>query len=387
VRVAVLSEFPEGDVAAFSGIPYYMERELARHVEIVHVQTSLPDLGEVFHDLESGERQLREAGFAASSALRTIQADVVLCQGSSMIPFLERSVPVVLWHDSTWHTLLQMDFDEFAYGHPLLLDWDRRVLARCDHVVYAAEWVFESTMRHYDVAPEKLSVMPFGASLDEPSRDDIVEAINARAQTTCELTFIGYDWIRKGLPLASSVVSGLKRRNVNAVLNVVGPTLGRAVPPASGNQWQPANQFDSTSLLQERLASYRYLRPTGPLYKSSETDVRTLRSLLARTQFLLHPASFECFGVAMAEALAFGVPVLALAGHGAATIVRDDACGMTFGPAEFVEGAIEWILRRLDDRSRYVGEALGAYDYYCSRLSWRQSCRNLVSLMARLSST
>src|ERR1043166_6906652 len=106
-----------------------MSRALQAEVTEFHfIQAPRFDIELMFMNPPDGRSQLREIGSRVSNVLTQLDVQCVICQGSSMLPFLETNAMVCLWHDSTWHTLLQIPFDEFRYSYPLLHEWDQLVL-------------------------------------------------------------------------------------------------------------------------------------------------------------------------------------------------------------------------------------------------------------------
>lgn len=386
VRIAFLSEHSPGGLAPFSGIPYFMSQSLASQSKALHyIHVPSFDLGLMMAAPAEGRLQLREIGESVSRQLQSLQVDAVVCQGSSMIPFLETDRPVVLWHDSTWQTLLQLSWDEFLYCYPLLYEWDQRVLQKCDLIAYASEWVRDATLNHYQVDPAKLEVLPFGASLHEELDVSVDRWIEARRSGPCQLTFIGVDWMRKGLPLAHSVTNELNRRGVLTSLNVVGCVSN---PPRRAGDltggWDPGQPFSATNLARLRLRSDARVRTWGLFNKDDDSDYRTFCRVLRESHFLLHPARFECFGVALVEANAFAVPVLASDQFGPRSIVKEGVNGYLFGLNDFVAKAVELIHRRMEAWDSYRADAESAFGEYRDRLTWSISCRRLLDRVTRL---
>ena len=383
--VAFLSENPPNSMASFSGIPYFMAQSLRSAAgNLSYVRTAPIDLTRMFAAPTAGRRQLEEIGKAATHALREVRADVVVCQGSSMIPFLETDRPILLWHDSTWLSVLRMPFDEFVYCHPLLYEWDRRVIEKCDFVVFAADWVRDETLAYYQVDPEKIVVVPFGANIPDSRNGDREHSIDERLSLPCELTFIGVDWARKGLPLAHSLLNRLNLAGLPTVLNVIGCSLdGQLTDRTPLIDECGVHAFVSEELTRLRIRSDKNVRVRGFLPKDRPDTYREFAETLARTSFLVHPASFECFGVALADANAFGVPVLAVDAFGPKTIVRPGVNGHLFSADDFVGKATAVVYRSFYEHETYAAEASGAVAEYRRRLNWPTSCQRVLELLAR----
>jgi glycosyltransferase involved in cell wall biosynthesis len=386
VRIAFVAESGIDSTLPFSGIPYFMARALRAEAERFYfVKTPSFDLELMFSSPRRGRSQLQQIGRSVSDRLQRLEVDCVICQGSSMLPFLESKAFVCLWHDSTWQTLLQIPFDEFRGSYPLLHEWDQLVLEKSTLIAYAAEWVRDETIRHYSVALDKLVVVPFGASVFDPADEVVEHSVAARERSPCQLTFIGVDWIRKGLPLAHSLMKRLNLAGVPAVLNVVGPSFDLASPTRGGlAHRRPAfcSPFSSRDLFSLRVHTDECVRAWGFLNKDVRSQYLQFCRILRGTHFLVHPAEFECFGVALAEANAFGVPVLSLDRCGPRSIIKSGLNGHLFEPDRFVAEASALIAPRLDTYEVYRRECRAAFDEYKNRLNWRTNCRRLLTLIA-----
>ena len=99
---------------------------------------------------------------------------------------------------------------------------------------------------------------------------------------------------------------------------------------------------------------------------------------LARADLLLHTADREPFGIAVAEALASGVPVVAPAAGGPADVV-DESCGRLFPPgdADAAARAVREVLAARDELSR------GARSRAEERLDLERACEEFRTLVAR----
>jgi glycosyltransferase involved in cell wall biosynthesis len=333
-----------------------------------YVRAPMIDWQAAFSNPEKALKNLKESGHIVGKRLKSLKVDIVFCQGTSMIPFLETDKPIVAWHDSTWDCLLQLDFDEFKSCHPLLHDWDQMVLDRSSLVIFAADWLRDAALARYDVAPEKIAVVPFGANLEPRNADATERAIRTRATRPCQLTFLGIDWIRKGLPAAYSLMDRLNRDGLPTTLTII------------GNDQITDGKSDSAILLGLRLRGDKRVRIEGFLDKSRRTDRARLNEILATTHFLVHPAEFECFGIALAEANAYGVPVLAIDQFGPRSIVRDGLNGRLFNPQTFVKGAAQFIQESLT-AGTYQSLAQSAFREYQTRLNWTVCVEQLLTLL------
>lgn len=373
MKVAFVSENAQNDTKAFSGAPYFMSNTIRSKVQLFdYIYAPMFDWEAVFSNPEKALKALKETGQSVSKQLKALAADVVICQGTSMIPFLDTAAPVVLWHDSTWDCLLQLDFEEFKSCHPLLWEWDRMVFDKCNLIAFAADWLRDAAVARYKVDAGKIVVVPFGANIEPRPFHEVDADIRARKGERCQLTLLGRDWIRKGGPAAYSLMDRLNREDCPTTLNAIGGDALKNTPS------------DAANLFGLRVRGDKRVDVAGFLDKSRRPERDRLFRILAQTHFLIHPAEFECFGIALAEANAFGVPVLAVDKFGPKTIIRNAVNGHLFPSEDFVTEASRFILdlqRNFDD---YQKLAQTAFAEYQSRLNWDVSVKRLLNAINQL---
>jgi glycosyltransferase involved in cell wall biosynthesis len=224
---------------------------------------------------------------------------------------------------------------------------ERAALARCRLAVYLSDWAAESALRHYDLDPAKVRVVPGGANLESGLAPSEVEAVVAgRGADRCGLLFIAQRWQDKGGDLAIEVARALNASGLPTTLTVVGarPEGHGALPP--------------------------FVTCTGMLRKSVPQELCKLQGLLRQAHFLILPTRAEAFGFVFCEASAYAVPSLATRVGGVPTAVVDDRNGRLFpldaGPEVWC-AYIDEILRR---PTRYRELARSSFHEYATRLNW-----------------
>jgi alpha-maltose-1-phosphate synthase len=154
-------------------------------------------------------------------------------------------------------------------------------------VVAQTEWAANSLIERYGVDPERLRVIPFGVTVDDP--------VTRVEPEVPEVTFVGSTLDRKGGGRLLRVFrSGLGSR---CVLNLV---TRDKVSPESG---------------------VRVFRDYSP-------DDPRLKNLLARTTVFAFPSDMDTFGYGVIEAMAMGVPVVATPTGGITEVVVDGETGV-----------------------------------------------------------
>lgn len=373
--VLYLSEHPKGQRSGFSGIPFWMYESLVAEAGTVqHVQTPLIDLSLLLRGDEAGWAKLLALGSAISAFVNASGANVVICQGSVMIPGLRTRLPTLLWHDSTWEGLLGLSHDTFRHAYPLLARWDRRVVESCNAVVYAAEWV-ESEARRLDADfRAKTHVVPFGPSFSYPSTADVAGLIAGRGTGCCRLAFVGADWRRKGLARGYELMLELNRLGLPATLDVVGVARGR-------RDWNLSMPYSDDEFFLMRMGADPRVTLHGYVHKDGLDEQRFIH-ILGACHFLVHPAERECFGVALIEANALGVPVLAMNVQGPASIVRPGINGYVYDAGAFVDQATKDVVSSMRSAREYLRLAVSARRESETRLNWRSSVRRVLGIAA-----
>lgn len=369
MKIVLVNHQNPYDVNVFSGLPYFMSRAIKVEFEEVVEYNDFEPTPTMVTDVLKGDLQnsLIPQGKKLSEYLKRncIEADFVLCQGgNSCVPFYEHTIPLVYWHDSTWCTYLHGNvndtaFSAFKHQYKFLYLWDKMALDRAKLVVLSSDYVAESCVRNYGIPRHKIEVIPFGANIPSSfSNDQLNESLKEKLNSSVlNLTFIGKDWQRKGLPKAYELTEKLNLLNIPTQLNVIG-----AYPPGIKN--------------------LPYLNLLGFLDKSDENQFNAYQSILTKTHFLIHPAIAEPFGIALCEANSFGVPIIGTNVGGLKTIVHQGKNGFLFENENFVSDAIDKItVLRLNFRENYVRLFNATLNEFNQRLNWETNTKRLKKIL------
>jgi glycosyltransferase involved in cell wall biosynthesis len=304
------------------------------------------------------------ADYAAQVAkrLECNPCDIVFSPGTIPIAYLETGKPVVFWTDATFAGLLDFYFsstrlcaDSIKNGHKM----EQRALSKCRMAIYSSEWAARTAIQNYDVNPEKVKVVPFGANIScDRSPADIVELVGRRSRDICKLLFLGVDWQRKGGELAVEVARMLIQRGIRAELHVVG--------------CQPRGEVPD------------FVKVYGFLSKADAEGKERLERVLSESNFLIVPSRAECYGLVFAEASSYGLPSLATDVGGIPTLIRNGKNGHIFpldeGPAAYCD-YIEVLFSSPDE---YRELALSSFQEYSERLNWTSAGRKVRDLIAEI---
>lgn len=304
------------------------------------------------------------ADYAAQVArrLESDPCDMVFSPGTIPIAYLETAKPVVFWADATFAGLLDFYFssarlcaNSIKNGHKM----EQRALSKCRMAIYSSEWAAKTAIENYDVNPEKVKVVPFGANIScDRTPADILELVGRRSREICRLLFLGVDWERKGGALAVEVTRLLVKRGVRAELHVAG--------------CQPPGELPE------------FVKVHGFLSKSTAEGRERLGRLLSESNFLIVPSRAECYGLVFAEASSYGLPSLATNVGGIPTLIRNGKNGRTFPLDESPATYCDYIEGLFSSAEEYKELALSSFREFSERLNWASAGSKVRDLIAKI---
>lgn len=276
---------------------------------------------------------------------------------SSEIAYLETKIPIIYLSDTTF--ALMVDYYE---GFSNISERSRReadiieakALTKANRVIFPTNWAANSAVRDYGLSREKISVIPYGANIDEaPDRRMVV---SRRISTPLRLLFLGVSWSRKGGPTAYKTTMELNNRGIDTVLTICG--------------MEPPSEY-----VNEKVRVIPFLD------KSNEADAKAFNTLLLESHFLILPTKAECFGIVFCEAAAFGLPVIATKTGGIPEVVDDNKTGMLIDSADDADGFARAIASVANHSERYINMVLAArakFDHDLNWEVWKQRVKLLV---------
>ncbi len=285
---------------------------------------------------------------------------------SSAIAYIETDLPVIYLSDATIARMIGY-YPEYSglSRHSMTggFEIERRAMERADVLVYPSMWAARSAETDFGVPPEKITLIPFGANLDEaPPRDTVLGKTRG---ATCRLLFLAKNldrnWSRKGGDIALETLRSLLAMGIDAKLVFCG-----SAPPVD--------------VREEAIEVVPYLDKNDP------DQFRALTEVLLRSDFLILPTRAECYGIVFCEAGAFGLPVAAADTGGVSAIVRDGENGFLLplqargeGYAERIAGV--WrddaLYRKMVEQSRFLFESTYNWD------SWAETMKPLIDSLVR----
>lgn len=296
-------------------------------------------------------------------AIRKQPVDVIVSTSSIPIAYLRCREPIIFWTDAVFHAMFDYYSGAFQGMSASAIKRARlqeeTSLTRCSFAAYASTWAANGAKQLTD--PDKISVLPFGASVAvEHSKQDVENWTKKKREQrpgSCNLLFVGVDWIRKGGPVAVEVAGILNEQAVPTTLTVVGCRPPDPVPD--------------------------FVHVLGFISKSTEEGREQLKKLLRQSDFLILPSEAEAAGIVFCEASAFGLPSLSFATGGVPDYVRNGVNGVCLPTGSPAEDFAKAVIETLHSPGMYERLSASAFHEYETRLNWDTSVRSLVSLCHR----
>ena len=223
----------------------------------------------------------------------------------------------------------------------------------------ASEWAANTAISNYDVDPNKVRVIPFGANIScNRHRKDIDTILEQKDMGTCKLLFVGVDWVRKGGDAAFAVADMLNRRGMKTELHIVGCNPSADLPD--------------------------FVIRHGFISKKTEEGRILFDRLMSESHFLIVPTRAEYYGLVFAEASSFGLPSLTSNVGGIPSVVNDGKNGQTFMLDAHPEEYCKYIEKYMSTNQDYRELAISSYKEYEDRLNWSSASKKVSDLIEEL---
>ncbi|RMD98740.1 MAG: glycosyltransferase [Bacteroidetes bacterium] len=366
MRVAYITSTDPTNKAAWSGTHYYMLQALQRHVGEVnalgpfHAGNVLEISGKVLDRLcrLQGRHYDRDHSLLRSRAcakffgekLHQGRYDVIVAPAASTeVAFLNvKDKPLIYLSDATFH-LLSGYYPNFQrFGR--LSRWEgnqieRRAIEKSTLTIMSSEWAAESAIRDYGADSAKVRVIPFGANIDTPpTREQALQRLTTR-DPVCRLLFLARDWHRKGGDIVLESFSALRAQNIPVNLVICGCE-------------PPDRVFD------QGIEVIPYLDKNRP-----EGYARFL-DLLLNSHFMLLPTRADCTPIVLAEAAAYGMPVITTDTGGIRSMVEHGKTGYVLPITARGSEYASLIREAFTSPMVYERLVVGARDRFEQQLNW-----------------
>jgi glycosyltransferase involved in cell wall biosynthesis len=362
LRIAYLTANDPADRRSWSGTDFSMAQALERHCgEVVSLGPLRPLQARVGKIIKRGFELLggptylyaqttsvaKKLARMAEQKLADEPCDVIFAPaGSVPLAYLQTKIPIVYLSDITFHLIVDYyhEFSRLFRPHARMADEiERLAIAKADRLIYPSSWAARSAIDDYGANPDIVHVVPFGANFETPpSRED---ALQIPKKDRCRLLFVGANWERKGGQYAVETLLALEKMGIGATLTIVG-----CRPPEN--------------------IIHKDIHVIPFLDKNKTAERERLYRLYCDSHFFILPTRAECYSIALCEANAFGLPVLATQTGGLPELVREGINGFLL-PLEAGGDRYAALVRELyADEARYEALRRSSRGEFESRLNW-----------------
>lgn len=280
------------------------------------------------------------------------RVDAVILTGRAVTLPTERDYKAYYWGDAA-HSQ-RVDRAPFWTGVSsrslrLAEEAEAQAVAMLDGVWMPSEWAASKVRRDSTargIQEPKVDVVPFGANIKVPS-----QIVRSEPQEKVKLLLVGVEWERKGVSTAIDATRFMRDSGVNAELTVVG-----CMPPTT--HWERP-----------------YVNYIGRLDKSTPEGQSALDTVYREHDIFILPSKADPSPIVVAEAQAYGLPVVASTVDGIPEKLCSNACelvDLSQGPEGFAAAAEKCV------HDNYSNRSVQAREFFERELSWQSAARRVI---------
>ncbi|MGZ3861916.1 MAG: glycosyltransferase family 4 protein [Bacteroidia bacterium] len=286
---------------------------------------------------------------------------IVAPAGISCIAYLKTKTPIVYIGDRViegalnYHEILS---DLWQFSKEQSIETDKIALQNATLNIFSSRWAADFALGKYGIEKEKVSVIPFGANMDDiPPEDVAIKEKNGK----CNLLLIGTSWKNKGADIAYNALLELLKKGIDANLTVCG-----CVPP--------------DGLTHEKLTVIPFLN------KNTEEGKKKLEELFLNSTFFILPTRFDCTPIVFCEASAYGLPVISANTGGVEGHIKQGVNGFLIDYNDSGRAYADKIAEIYRNTQLYNDLRKSARNLYDGQLNWdawadefKKAAKNIIS--------
>ncbi len=283
--------------------------------------------------------------------------NVIFSLSTIPIAYLKTNIPIFIYIDGIYEYMLHQGFYKLINSHKEAHKIEQKALNNCTQIITSSNASAESIQRYYNVATNKISVIPLGANLDTiPIQSEIFKNIENKTMDICRILFVGVDWYRKGTDIVLQTIKELHESNFPVELHIVGL---KNVP----------------------IELPSYVINHGFISKMSANGVSEITKLYLNSHFLFVPSRGEAYGLVFCEASAYGLPSISHSIGGIPTIIKNNENGQLFKIGTSANEFAEYIKTLFSNKQEYKKLAMKSYLRYITNLNWNIAGRSITKVL------
>ncbi len=291
--------------------------------------------------------------------------DLLFSPSSMAFAYHKTNVSKVFWTDATFNQMIGY-YPDYMNLSSRVMEWGNRhekfALENVDLAIYTSEWAANSAIGDYNINPDKIRIIPFGANVvNNCSTEEITDYIDVRvAENILKLLIVGLNWSRKGFEIAIQIAADISARGIEVELHMVGASA-------------PYN-------IKTPFKHIHY----GSLSKSNEDHAKLLNRLYLTSHFFVLPSVAECAGIVFAEASSFGLPSITRNTGGIPTMVKDGLNGYVLDFDAPVSVYADKITEIWNNKEYYKELCYNTLERYNNYLNWNKSSESFLTCISEV---
>lgn len=174
----------------------------------------------------------------------------------------------------------------------------KRAFHRSDLIIASSDWCKNESIKHYGIDPNKISVVEFGANIDDKDIPVLIKHFDMTQPL--RIYWSGVNWVRKGGDVAYECCRELIKRGYQIEFHITGM---RELPA--------------------EIASQPWVVNHGFLNKNNPNEYHQLIEVMSQQDIFLFPSRAECSSIALCEANGFSLPCFVYDTGGTANYVKN----------------------------------------------------------------
>ena len=378
MHIAYVSDLDARDVHSWSGSTYRMWRGLEDAGAKIDLITPLKLPHPLWYRTKRRWNTLRRRTHSSNGEPAVLRAyakqveqmirllpkepDAIFGCGKPPVAFLETDIPLIFADDYSVPAMKRSHPSAARLSrksYEQLLAAEQQLLSRASLAIYASDWAADAARQTYDVEPDKVIAIPWGANLDcDRSEEDVERLIASRSRDRLTILFNGVSWEGKRGALVLETVKLLHEQGISVELHILGCDPPVPVPG--------------------------YVFVHGFISKANSAGQDKINTLYNMAHLLFVPTKADAYGIVFAEASSFGVPSISTAVGGVSGVVYEGQNGhllcLEAGPKDYAS----LIQEIRNDRTRYRELARQSFQTYKRQLNWQVFGEKVLDFLREL---